>query len=481
VTPDDAYHAGMAALESGEEVAALQLVEAARQSHPDDPRLWHVGGLLHRALGDLAPALVCCDRAAALAPRDFGIVHLRARVTFEAGLPASALYERALRIEQRDSARLGLIEAIQQERGPAEAGARLDRMLAGDPEWIEGHGYRAQLACTAGEAGALTASMDRALTLVPRNVVLWRELIVTLIRATRFEDALAAIGRARTAAGPHPVFDSNEGVCADELGDHLRAEQLFAPLAHVDEVHFIVHRARNALRLGRPDAAAAMLAPKLASDAPDVAPYLATAWRLCDDARWQWLEGDQRQIGVYEIELPPDVADTARALHTGTGEPLHQSVRGGTQTEGHLLGRIDPAIQDLRRRLEAAVADHIAQLPPPDPDHPTLGKRRDRRVRLSGSWSVRLTDSGHHANHFHPEGWLSSVLYLVVPEGTQGQEGWLKLGEPQAELGLDLAPIRLVEPKPGRLVLFPSTMWHGTVPFSAGERLTVAFDVAAPR
>lgn len=481
MNPDEAYRAGMAALESGEEVAALRQVEAARRSHPGDARLWHVGGLLHRALGDLAPALACCDKAAALAPRDFGTVHLRARVTFEAGLPATALYEQVLRIEQRDSARLGLIEAIQQERGPAEAGARLDRMLAGDPEWIEGHGYRAQLACTAGEAGALTASMERALAQVPRNVVLWRELIVTLIRATRFEDALAAIGRARAAAGPHPVFDSNEGVCADELGDHHRAERLFAPLADVDEVHFIVHRARNALRLGRPDDAAAMLAPKLASDAPDVAPYLATAWRLCDDARWQWLEGDQRQIGVYEIDLPPDVADTVRALHTGAGEPLHQSVRGGTQTEGHLLARIDPAIQSLRRLLEAEIARYIAQLPPPDLDHPTLGKRRDRRVRLSGSWSVRLIDSGHHANHFHPEGWLSSVLYLVVPQATQGQEGWLKLGEPQAELGLDLPPIRLVEPKPGRLVLFPSTMWHGTVPFSAGERLTVAFDVAAPR
>jgi hypothetical protein len=68
-----------------------------------------------------------------------------------------------------------------------------------------------------------------------------------------------------------------------------------------------------------------------------------------------------------------------------------------------------------------------------------------------------------------------------VPENVQGHEGWLKLGEPQAELGLDLPPIRLVEPKPGRLVLFPATMWHGTEPFPAGERLTIAFDVAAPR
>jgi hypothetical protein len=71
-------------------------------------------------------------------------------------------------------------------------------------------------------------------------------------------------------------------------------------------------------------------------------------------------------------------------------------------------------------------------------------------------------------------------LYVALPAMDRGHEGWLKLGEPQAEMGLDLPPFRQIEPKPGRLVLFPSTMWHGTVPFEAGERLTVAFDVAKP-
>ena len=38
------------------------------------------------------------------------------------------------------------------------------------------------------------------------------------------------------------------------------------------------------------------------------------------------------------------------------------------------------------------------------------------------------------------------------------------------------APRRVVEPEPGRLVLFPSYMWHGTIPFGSGDRLTAAFD-----
>jgi len=79
-------------------------------------------------------------------------------------------------------------------------------------------------------------------------------------------------------------------------------------------------------------------------------------------------------------------------------------------------------------------------------------------------------------------GWLSSALYIVLPPDLgQDDAGWLTLGEPQAQLGLDLPPFRIVEPKPGRLALFPSWMWHGTRPFGEGERMTVAFDVARGR
>jgi hypothetical protein len=43
---------------------------------------------------------------------------------------------------------------------------------------------------------------------------------------------------------------------------------------------------------------------------------------------------------------------------------------------------------------------------------------------------------------------------------------------------LDLAPLKIVEPRAGGLILFPSYLYHGTRPFCAGERLTVAFDAA---
>jgi hypothetical protein len=221
-------------------------------------------------------------------------------------------------------------------------------------------------------------------------------------------------------------------------------------------------------------------------DADHIWPYLSVAWRLLDDPRWEWLEGDPRLIGTYDIgeALGPidELASTLRALHTARVEPLDQSVRGGTQTDGPLFARVDPVIQAARAGIVAIVQRHLASLPD-DPTHPHL-KYTHAPVRFAGSWSVRLTGGGHHANHVHPRGFVSSALYVVVPsEADSGPPpaGHLALGQPPAELGLDLPPIRVIAPKPGHLALFPSTMWHGTIPFAGGERMTIAFDVAKPR
>jgi hypothetical protein len=65
-----------------------------------------------------------------------------------------------------------------------------------------------------------------------------------------------------------------------------------------------------------------------------------------------------------------------------------------------------------------------------------------------------------------------------VTEDVTAQQGWLKFGEPPYELDLKGPIRRTLQPRPGTLVLFPSYLWHGTIPFHAGQsRTTIAFDV----
>jgi len=77
----------------------------------------------------------------------------------------------------------------------------------------------------------------------------------------------------------------------------------------------------------------------------------------------------------------------------------------------------------------------------------------------------------------HPQGWLSSACYVETVEGP-AREGWIKFGQPGVRTLPALKAEHFVKPEPGMLVMFPSYMWHGTVPFSGDRsRLTLAFDL----
>jgi len=101
--------------------------------------------------------------------------------------------------------------------------------------------------------------------------------------------------------------------------------------------------------------------------------------------------------------------------------------------------------------------------------------------RIAGAWSVRLRPHGFHANHVHPRGWISSAFYVALPAAVAddaSRAGWLKFGEPGPPTRPALGPEHFVKPEPGLLALFPSSLWHGTVPFGGDEpRLSIAFDV----
>jgi tetratricopeptide (TPR) repeat protein len=486
---DAVFRAVARAVKSGLEAEALPLAEAGARRHPRDARMWQVLGLATRKLDDLGSAVRAFEKAAALAPADPLIAHSVARSRLEAGLPAIEAFRRAHGLAPIDaSVLLGLAAAQFAEGRTDDAIAELDAQLRQHPGWLDGHATAARLRWMRGERTGFTVSYQQALHVAPREVAIWRALVQTLVQADLYDAALAEIGRARAAAGDNPSFDALETVCRSEKGETEAADVLFARLGAIQHVAMATRYARHLLRAGRPAEAAAFAESWRGRD-PDhlLVPYLSAAWRLTGDPRWEWLEGNERFVGVYDLadRLPSldALAERLRGLHVASEQPLEQSVRGGTQTDGPLFSRIEPEIRALRQAVVEAVEAHAAQLPPRQPHHPLLSGARGDRIRFAGSWSVRLAGGGHHSNHIHPAGWFSSALYVALPsEEARGAApaGWLTLGEPQAELGLPLAPFRTIEPKPGRLVLFPSTMWHGTVPFTEGERLTVAFDIARP-
>ncbi|MGV3479199.1 MAG: putative 2OG-Fe(II) oxygenase [Sphingobium sp.] len=483
--PERAINMAIDLRDAGRGAEAIGLLRESLGRHPRNPRLWQTLGVVHRAIEQSAAAITAFTEASKLAPGDLKAAYGVAQASLEAGRPAVALFDRACALAPADGSLLiGRAAALIGEGRGAEAITFLDTIVRANPAWGDGQTTLARIRWMMGDADGFTQGYERALAGMPGHGGLWIELLNTLLHAERYGRAAEVLASARQAIGAHALLMPAEAICASELGEDARADALFAQLAPQADVTLVERHMRHLLRTDRADLAAGLAEPWLARPAGErLWPFVSLAWRRVGDPRSAWLDGDPALIGIYDLaDIDLDgLAMKLRTLHLAKRDPLGQSVRGGTQTDGPLFAHEATEIQVLRARIVEAVERHVTTMGARDPRHPTL-RHVGKRFRFAGSWSVRLTGAGHHSNHIHPQGWLSSAFYVAVPpqeEMGAAPAGWLGFGSPPAELSLDMAPLRHIEPRPGRLVLFPSTMWHGTMPIAGGERLTVAFDVAA--
>jgi len=261
------------------------------------------------------------------------------------------------------------------------------------------------------------------------------------------------------------------------------------------EIELLRKSCDAAFILGKPDKALDLARRMAALDpfSQFAAAYQATALRMLgDEPAARRLYDYDRFIHDVPLTPPPgyvdieafhaDLIPALEAMHLTEREPSYQSLRNGTQTLENLFNRPDiaPVIRILGESV-MAVVDRFAEQLPDDAAHPLLARRHGRK-RWAGSWSVRLRESGHHVDHVHPEGWLSGSYYVAIPPCVADEAdkpGWIKFGECQWPSGPHLPWEKAVRPVPGHVVLFPSYMWHGTIPTTGqGQRMTVAFDIA---
>jgi tetratricopeptide (TPR) repeat protein len=316
-----------AAWDRGEAATMLPKLERALPRSADY-RLWHIHGLILRNLERHGDALKSLKRAVELAPKAPNPAHALARTLSEAGLPSVEAFANAIRLAPgTPDMLLGLTGALVVERRIDEAIAGLERSLSFTPHWAHGHATLAKLRWMQGEREGFARSYEEALARTPGNLELRREQIIALIHAEHWGDALRAIAAGRAAIGPNTMFDANEAAIYSEMGEAERADALFALLAEFPDATIQLRRARHFLRTGKPVEASSAIDPWL--EGPQAYlfwPYASIAWRMAEDPRWQWLEGDPRLVGVYDIadRLPPldELADTLRRLHTVRGEPV---------------------------------------------------------------------------------------------------------------------------------------------------------------
>jgi tetratricopeptide (TPR) repeat protein len=478
------------------EHARPQAAEAVRLA-PQDVNALQLLAMLQEESGDLSGALASLDRALALAPERAALHHNRGVVLHRRGRHAASLeaHRRALSLGlDVAEAHYNLGNTLQSLGLADEAQAAYRQALTLAPlhalslydlaklRWALGHAdFDAEVVAAAQAAPDADAPVGLHGLL--------------LLRAERGEAALQAFERAARLAPANAAYLDGQGQALCLLGRHDEAfavHQRAVALAP-DDIAVLGNAARSLYAGGR---AAEGLA--LAERAHALAPgdqhgiaLLSLGWRLTGDPRDAWLHDMDRVLGVIDLAQPPGwhdiasfnaaLADELAGLHTDAQAPIDQTLRRGTQTRGNLFDLDLPLVRALRGQIEAAITAWLAERPA-DPTHPLLG-RNSGRWHFTDSWSSRLRSSGFHTNHVHTHGWLSSCYYVSTPAsalqpGTHA--GWIKFGEPDLPepMRSALPPCRFEAPRPGRLLLFPSYFWHGTVPFEdEAYRLTVAFDV----
>jgi hypothetical protein len=213
---------------------------------------------------------------------------------------------------------------------------------------------------------------------------------------------------------------------------------------------------------------------------------LATSCRLFGDERYEQLHDYESLVRPYELGTPKgwsslshyldDLRSALAERHQFKTHPFMNSLNGGSMIV-NFAGIDNPAIRSIEHALRPAIEAHVQHL---GKGADMVRARNTGRWDIGGIWSVSLWPDGFHHDHVHPKGWLSSACYIDLPDtdGSAGKEGWIKFGEPGVVTEPKLSWEHAVEPSVGTIVLFPSYMWHGTIPFGGDQsRMTCAMDI----
>jgi uncharacterized protein (TIGR02466 family) len=157
-------------------------------------------------------------------------------------------------------------------------------------------------------------------------------------------------------------------------------------------------------------------------------------------------------------------------------EPQGKTTRNGFQSPANLFDEPRGLLADLERLIKDQIENYRSKF---SSENCGFIKKFPDALSLSG-WIVRLLKGGHQLEHIHPHGWLSGVFYLQVPKFGGREEGSIEFGLWGYNYPIlnKSYPRKRVYPKNGNLVLFPSSLFHRTIPFDSNEeRISIAFDL----
>ena len=157
-------------------------------------------------------------------------------------------------------------------------------------------------------------------------------------------------------------------------------------------------------------------------------------------------------------------------------EPRDMTTINGYQTLGNLFNLNSTNVQILKEIISSKVKDYQERFK--NETAPFITNWPENYF-LNG-WRVKLLTQGKQEFHIHARAWCSGVFYLNIPKQLNKDEGAIEFGLYGFDYKLkkNKTYTELYMPSKGDLVLFPSALFHRTIPFDSNEeRLCIAFDI----
>lgn len=495
--PDALHLLGVIALQAGQHQAALDLIERAIAQRPEFAEAHNSRGAALQALGRRREALNAFRRAGAVDPT-FADAHFN-------------LGTQLLVLARPEDAIAPLRQAIAADPGNAEAHFNLASALSALKRYADAEAaYREAIARRPGFAHAY-AGLGAALNAQRRFDAAAEALGRALALDANFAEAHFNLGNTRLAANDlagaiecfhralalKPTFIEAHGNLAVALkyaGRVGEAIEVYRRAVEIDPraVDLRCHLAGTLIEEGDAGQALPILEACLGLAAAHTMALAFKAIALAeigDRKGARVLLDVERLVRPFDVATPPGYATLAHfnaALaehvlrHPSLMEsPANHATRQG-QHSGEILVEPKGPVGALEAAIRRSVEEYIATAPPA-PGHPFLTNLPERF--LLSAWAVVMPAGGHQVPHIHPAAVISGVYYVKVPPAASASDashaGWIEFGRPDPKFRCRAEPeVHVRQPREGRMFLFPSYLYHRTIPFASdGQRISIAFDV----
>ncbi|MGZ8213845.1 MAG: tetratricopeptide repeat protein [Methylosarcina sp.] len=454
-----------------------------------DPRIAEVHfnlGAIHTQLNDSKAAVASFRKALQLKP-NLTVAHfnLGALLQEQGFLKESAQhYQKAIDLEPRFFEAFGNLGTVLQQQGKLEEAEQCYRKALAIQADARGHFNLGTVLYGLGRHQEAVLEFREAVNLDPQFADAWNSLGETLRdlgemkEAVRcYERALAMqpkYGRAQYNLGETlclagrlndaiPYFEASDFAdskeralqCLYKTGQFELFKQRFDHIAATARHHSVLLGALSThymTNFGQP-----------------------TNYQFCKEPMDYVLHTRIDELASPERPLLRELLQDIR--HLAIAERKQGRLYYGMQSAGNLLLRSEPSFQKLAALIRQKITEYRQHFAG---SREEIIKAFPRRIEFASSWYLRMNKGGYLTSHIHEEGWISGCVYLKLPEKNSGHEGSFEYGtdgDDYPRLHEDF-PSRIIDQLVGDLVLFPSSLFHRTIPFhSDRERICVAFDV----